>query len=574
MSDRAVLYARVSTRDTDSEASKLNAQIELCRKVADRESYTVVAEHQEPEHTSGASQHPPELTKIIELAQNGEFEVLICRSLTRLARDIHKQFRVENTLKKLGVRIEYYKYKFPDTAEGKFQKNIFAVLAEYERENIAFRTHYGKRKKVEAGKVYVNGIAPYGYKEHNVEVGGEIVERTLKVIPEEAEIIREIFDMYTANLDETKASIARHLTAKGIAPPGHKRYLGEVHHVAADAAWRGSSITKLLKRKTYIGTWEYGKKGNDIIPVQVDPIVDEQIWHKAQDKLALNLKHRSYTPSYQYLLRDIAICGVCGSPVAFRTDKKASGVRYYSYWCSKAHHTSKARCEHRATYRADIIDKKIWSDMQKILSDPTGLKDAHSMYMQSATARTNPFEKQLDTKQKLVRKNKRKLKKLLDIYLDGDISKTQYQNRKTKLEDEMNRYQSEVDTIKQGIQHQQADLAKQHTLSKYTSQLENKVASIADNSEAKIEIMKKLGVAVILYPEGETKQIAWGLLGENNRVNQPPRLATSSFHPPPPSLLKSYVYTCEWLFVRTLTFKNVYRKNSNVGRRLELVGVA
>jgi len=82
----------------------------------------------------------------------------------------------------------------------------------------------------------------------------------------------------------------------------------------------------------------------------------------------------------------------------------------------------------------------------------------------------------------------------------------------------MNRYQSEVDTIKQGMQHQQADVAKQHTLSNYISQLHNKVVAIADNSESKIEILKKLGVAVILYPEGENKQIIWGLQGKNNSV--------------------------------------------------------
>ena len=53
MSDRAILYARVSTGD--KEASRLDAQLELCRNRADQAGYTVVAEHKEPEHTSGAS---------------------------------------------------------------------------------------------------------------------------------------------------------------------------------------------------------------------------------------------------------------------------------------------------------------------------------------------------------------------------------------------------------------------------------------------------------------------------------------------------------------------------------------
>ena len=39
MADRAILYARVSTGDKDTEASKLGAQLELCRKRAEQEAY-------------------------------------------------------------------------------------------------------------------------------------------------------------------------------------------------------------------------------------------------------------------------------------------------------------------------------------------------------------------------------------------------------------------------------------------------------------------------------------------------------------------------------------------------------
>ena len=37
MSGRAILYARVSTGDKDTEASKLDAQLELCRERAEQE---------------------------------------------------------------------------------------------------------------------------------------------------------------------------------------------------------------------------------------------------------------------------------------------------------------------------------------------------------------------------------------------------------------------------------------------------------------------------------------------------------------------------------------------------------
>ena len=523
MSDRAILYARVSTGDKDTEASKLDAQLELCRNRADQEGYTVVAEHKEPEHTSGATQHPPELTKIIELAEQGEFDVLICRSLTRLARNISKQFRVEHILNKLGVRIEYYKYKFSDTAEGRFQKNIFASLAEYERENISFRTHYGKRNKVKSGKVYVNGIAPYGYTEHNVIVGDDVIERTLKVVPEEAEVIRDIFHMYTDSQAVTCAYIARHLTAKGIAPPGNKRYIGEKYRQEADAAWHGQTVSKLLHRKTYTGTWEYGKDSKDgTIPVAIEPIVDKQVWDKAQPKLGANKKSREHSRNYPYLVRDIAYCGVCGMPMNCKSDTRSNRPRYYSYWCSKAHTTTKQRCEHRLSYRADMIDESLWFDIKKIVSDPTTLKDAYAKYMQSATTRTNPSKKQLDTKQKLVHKNARKLEKLLDVYLDSDIPKNQYHKRKAKLEERVNKLNAEITAIKQEIQAEDDALAKNNDLQRYLNEIPDLMQFATGNKDAQMEILKRLGIAVLMYPEGEYKSVEWALVGNNMRLKGSP----------------------------------------------------
>jgi DNA invertase Pin-like site-specific DNA recombinase len=45
MSDRAILYARVSTGYKNTEASNLDAQLELCRKHTEQEGYTIVGEH-------------------------------------------------------------------------------------------------------------------------------------------------------------------------------------------------------------------------------------------------------------------------------------------------------------------------------------------------------------------------------------------------------------------------------------------------------------------------------------------------------------------------------------------------
>ncbi|MDP6771290.1 MAG: hypothetical protein QF704_11390, partial [Anaerolineales bacterium] len=52
--------------------------------------------------------------------------------------------------------------------------------------------------------------------------------------------------------------------------------------------------------------------------------------------------------------------------------------------------------------------------------------------------------KQLEIKKTLIRSKKLKLEKLLDLYLSDDMPKTDYIARKTKLEAEMNGYNSEI----------------------------------------------------------------------------------------------------------------------------------
>ena len=528
MSDRAILYASVSTGDKDTEASKLDAQLELCRERAEQEGYTVTGEHKEPEHTSGASQHPPELTKIIELAQQGEFDVLIARSLSRLARDITKQFRVERTLNKLGVRIEYYKYKFPDTAEGRLQKNMFAILAEYERENIAYRTNYGKRNKVKSGRIYVQGMPPYGYAGH-IEKSGEgvdeIVKRSLVVDTEEAEVVQEIFEMYLSNRAVTAETIARHLTTKGIAPPGNKRYISEKYHVPADSPWNHATILKMLKRKTYMGTWEYGKKGNyESIAVQVEPIVGKLEYEDAQSKIYARRKSREHVHNYPYLLRNIAFCGVCGMPMRCKSDVRSSrAVRYYSYTCSKSHPQFKGeRCDHTLSYRADIVDGYTWNDIKQLVADPTELKQAYEHYISSLSKQDNPINEKLQIKQRLVRKKELTLEKLLDEYLDGKLSKKRYRTRANKAEEAMNRYKAEVAALGVDLQAEAPHTAQKYDMEQYINQVPDLLSKTDGNEQLKMKVLEGLGVGVYMYPEGEYKNVNWALFSKSLRLEQTP----------------------------------------------------
>ena len=150
MSIRAVLYARISG-DENGEVSKLETQLADCRRFAKEKGYTILHEFQEDTYSSGADLDLLHWNEVLDLAR--EFEVLGCRELERLARDLAKQLYIEDELKRSGVRLEYALERYDDSPEGGLMKHVKASVAEYERIKISQRTRRGKRNSVKAGNV-------------------------------------------------------------------------------------------------------------------------------------------------------------------------------------------------------------------------------------------------------------------------------------------------------------------------------------------------------------------------------------------------------------------------------------
>ena len=50
----------------------------------------------------------------------------------------------------------------------------------------------------------------------------------------------------------------------------------------------------------------------------------------------------------------------------------------------------------------------------------------------------------------------------------------------------------------------------------------DRLAFADDNKDAQMEILKRLGIAVLMYPEGEYKNVEWALVGNNIRLKGSP----------------------------------------------------
>ena len=136
---------------------------------------------------SGASLELPQLGAALAMAERNEYDILVVRELDRLSRNLAKQLIVEETLNRYGVKIEYVLSEYDDTPEGRLQKHVRATVAEYEREKIKERMVRGRRNKVKAGYVMVQGRPPYGYRLSDDK-------KALVIWEPEAQFVRMMFE--------------------------------------------------------------------------------------------------------------------------------------------------------------------------------------------------------------------------------------------------------------------------------------------------------------------------------------------------------------------------------------------
>ncbi len=142
------LYARVSTNQQDPEV-----QLRELRALAVARGWTITREYVDA-GISGASTSRPELSRLLIDAHSGCFAGILVWRLDRLGRSLRHLVTVVEDLLARGIDVISATEPHMDstTPTGRLLRNIFASVAEYEREMIRERVVAGLRKAKASGK--------------------------------------------------------------------------------------------------------------------------------------------------------------------------------------------------------------------------------------------------------------------------------------------------------------------------------------------------------------------------------------------------------------------------------------
>jgi DNA invertase Pin-like site-specific DNA recombinase len=137
--------------------------------------------------------------------------------------------------------------------------------------------------------------------------------------------------------------------------------------------WERHRVARIIRSRALLGTWVVDKTRN--LTIAVPPVIDEDLWQRAQVALDASGRRGLRKTEHAYLLEGLCVCAACGSPMLIRSrvwDPRRNGRHQEAaYLCKgrKVFRLGAKRCMQPIVPTADA-DTRAWRAVVEELSDP------------------------------------------------------------------------------------------------------------------------------------------------------------------------------------------------------------
>lgn len=330
---RVAAYARVSS-DSEDQVNSYIAQVDFYSKhIAGKEDWEMVDIYADEGISGLEARNRDEFNRMMADCREGKVDRVLCKSISRFARNTQEYIQFVRELLRLGISIHFEKENI-DTGKMTSEQiaQIYGAFAQMESTNHSSNMRTSMRMRMEKG-LFVPPTAPYGYR---------LAGRDLEVIPEEAQVVQWIYDAYLNG--KGKDDIAKELNQLGV-DRGRNR-----------EKWYPSTVSYILTNISYTGDMIWQKSfATDTIPFRQvrnrgqkpryfvenchPPIVSRDEFQRVQSMMATRKEQflggaKPRTSPYNKRI----YCGECGSLCR----KKVTGGK--TYWVCRRHDGGKADC--------------------------------------------------------------------------------------------------------------------------------------------------------------------------------------------------------------------------------------
>ncbi len=313
-------YARVSSQMASQQSSIDNQEIHFEDYIKANPDWEYVGSYIDQGITGTKAEVRPELQRLLQDCQDGHIDLVLTKSISRLARNLTDCLEIVRTLKDLGVAIYFEREKIDTGKMGsEFILSMYACIAEEESHSISGNMKWSIRKRFKDG-TYQQTLAPYGYDRVDGKlIDGKRTEGKIVINEEEAAIVRRIYDMVLKG--NGMGTIARTLNDEKIPSP-------------TGGVWTDSTLRKLVANPVYVGDMLFQKtyknerfqqvKNNGELDQYYDsdhhePIISREDFDNAQSAVAQRARGVGYNDDtvnqrgkQRYCFTGILRCQACG----------------------------------------------------------------------------------------------------------------------------------------------------------------------------------------------------------------------------------------------------------------------
>lgn len=485
------IYSRKSKFTGKGES--IGNQIELCREYIKRTMGEEAAESAvvyEDEGFSGGNLNRPAFRQMMEAVKGKKHSAVIVYRLDRISRNISDFTGLIEELSRLKVDFVSIREQF-DTSQpmGRAMMYIASVFSQLERETIAERIRDNMRELAKTGR-WLGGVTPTGYESESVKsvtVDGKTKKMCkLKPIPEEAEMVKTIFALFseTNSLTKTETELMQRrivskngkyhtrFSIKGILQnPVYAVADGDMYQYLTDS---GAEIFSDEKEFDGVrGVMAYNRTDQEkgratvflpvsewIVAVGQHPgLIPGKDWIKVQEALTQNKSKAFRRPrSNEALLTGFLFCK-CGNRMYPKLTKRTApdGRPIFTYVCKLKERSQKSLCNNK-NVNGNVLDSMIVEKIKELDEDKSAFVEQLARSRSFFTGDRTEYEQQKTALQQEKADLDKKTNGLLDSL--AEIGDKDTRNLVTKRIEALSQQKKAVENRLQEVE----SLLNQHAL--------------------------------------------------------------------------------------------------------------
>lgn len=498
---RVAPYCRVSTDSEEQLTSYTMQKRVYTEMIMSKPEWQFVDIYADEGISGTRADKRDEFQRMIRDCRHGKIDYIITKSVSRFARNTAECIEFVRQLKLMGIGVIFEEQNI-DTlkCDSELLMTIHAGFAQAESESMSRNITWSYRKRFENGDVVFNFSKLLGYRKG--------ADGQPEIIPEEAEIVRNIFDMFLSGM--TLREIADCLKAEGILTKSGKTTwsIASIQNILKNEKYCGDAITQ--KTVTIDCISKTRKKNTGEAPMYYIrdnhiAIIDRKTFNKAQTEMARRTSKRSPSDKSsvtgqgrhsRYALSDVMHCGECGTKYR-RTIWCVKGEKVPVWRCCNRLDYGKQFCKESPTIKESDLHAAIVRAMSKFGGD-----DYESFYaiMLSSIGDAIGMNEDSDEADLLVRQISilnQEMMELVDVTLKADLSLEENEQSFKDLSDQISQLTERLEAVRQSGKTDAERLEQAAELERSIESLRNCGCEYNDNA------VRQMIECIKVYPGGK-----------------------------------------------------------------------